>query len=113
MLSVDPTLTAFIEHKGKQLAYFVIGFLEGAIPFRELNLFIDEVLQEWAWLGVGQDHPYTEKEPVFWHLLFTLERWPEQKLKGSWTLRNQLNRCAAYINGSSGLRPERCCGARP
>jgi len=112
MESVYPSLATFIDYKGKQLAYFVLGFLEGAIPFRELHLFIDEVLQEWAWLGVKQDQPYEEKEPVFWHLLFTLERWPEQKLRGSWALRNQLSRCATYMSGT-GIRPERCCGARP
>jgi hypothetical protein len=112
MSTVNNPLSTFIEQRGKQLAFFVLGFLDGSIPFRELHLFVDEVLQEWDWLEISQDQPYADKEPVFWHLLFTLERWPEQKLRGTWALRNQLRRCASYMNGS-GIKPEHCHGTRP
>ena len=102
----------FINNKAKQITYYIRGFWEETIPYRELDLFFWDTMEEWSQVERTEDEPYSQKERVFWHLLHQLHYWPEQKLMRDPYLRGELSTCLDYLEGE-GRYPLDCIGIRP
>lgn len=108
MLSVND----FINAKAKQLSYFLRAFWLHQIPYREIDLYFWDTLEEWTAVKRIKDQPYTQKERVFWHLLHQLHFWPEQKLLQDPYLKTELSTCLDFLEGE-GCCPLDCVGIRP
>lgn len=105
----------FIEHKAPQLAYYGKAFLDNQLDYKEIQLYMWDVLEEWQALAVPslqEQPPQTDTEKVFWHLLHCFDSWPEWALLGNEFLRKQVDECCDYIN-IGGAFPQDCIGIRP
>ena len=102
----------FIDNKAKQLTYFVRGYWDLRIPYREIDLYFWDTMEEWTQVKAANDEPYSQKERVFWHLLHQLHFWPEQKLLKDPYLHSELIGCVEYLEGE-GNYPLDCVGIRP
>lgn len=107
-MKVEP----FIKHKAQQLCFYLRAFWEGELPFSELELFFWDTLEEWAQVEYSLEHPYSQRERVFWHLLHQTHYWPEEKLKYDNYLVEELTNCTLYLEGK-GFCPFDCIGIRP
>ena len=105
-------LDAFLEHKSKQLAYYLARYLRGQLPQQEMHLFVWDTLEEWAQLQVSQNIPQSFREMVFWHLLYQLELCSLQELRQDRRQRRDLQRCMAFLLGKSEV-PADFVGIRP
>ena len=102
----------FVKRKSAQLVYFVRGFLDEQIPYSELELFLWDILEEWAQLQVDPHQRCPDNERVFWHLINQLKFWPEHHLRQDLYLRAELLCCLDYLDGNGSL-PIDCVGIRP
>ena len=105
-------LTHFIDQKSKQLTFFVRGYWDRIIPYKEIDLFFWDTMEEWTQVQLLFNEPYSQKERVFWHLLHQLHFWPEQKLMHDPYLYTELLGCIDYLDGD-GSYPMDCVGIRP
>lgn len=103
----------FINQKAPQLAYFLRGFWQGKIPYRELDLFFWDTMEEWAQINVVPDHPYSQQERVFWHLLHQMHFWPADTLLNERHLREELVVCIDFLLEEGAYCPLDCVGVRP
>ena len=69
----------FIEQKAKQLAFYANQLLAQKVPFSEVKIFVWDILEEWNKLDID-DSQLSDYEQVFWHLVYLLQCWPEEKL---------------------------------
>ncbi|MDF2179002.1 hypothetical protein P2G88_12145 [Aliiglaciecola sp. CAU 1673] len=106
------TVQSFINRKAKQLAFFVRAFWEQKIPYREMDLYFWDTMEEWNQLAARHDEPFSQKERVFWHLLHQVHFWPESHLREDPYLRTELTTCLEYLEGD-GQYPLDCVGVRP
>lgn len=107
-MKVEP----FIALKARQLCFYLRNFWSGDLPFAELDLFFWDTLEEWAQVQYTLEHPYTQKERVFWHLLHQTHYWPEDKLRYDTYLVEEMNTCMLYLE-DKGICPFDCIGIRP
>ncbi|MDU0352703.1 hypothetical protein RS130_01145 [Paraglaciecola aquimarina] len=73
-----PTVDIFIKNKAKQLSFYVREFLQGNIPYAELNLFFWDTMEEWTQIKSGKQTPYEKTEQVFWHIMHQVHYWPQK-----------------------------------
>lgn len=106
------TVHSFINRKASQLVYFVRAFWEGRIPYREVDLYFWDTMEEWSQVKDTLTQPCSQKERVFWHLLHQVHFWSEQKLLEDPYLRSELVTCLEYLEGE-GQYPLDCVGVRP
>ncbi len=102
----------FIDHKKRQLGFYVKAFSCRELPYSELNLFIWDTLEEWSHVCVVKNEPYSEQERVFWHMVHLLSYWPEARLLKDDYLQTELSVCVAFLNGCGNF-PIDCIGIRP
>lgn len=104
-------LNNFIDQKANAACFYIEGMLQQTIPFEEVSIFIWDTLEEWLQIKSDQ-HPISERERVFWHLLHLLERWPESALKGNHFLRRQLLDGVNFLKDKGPMLLD-CSGIRP
>ncbi|WP_325071763.1 hypothetical protein [Flocculibacter collagenilyticus] len=102
----------FIEHKARQLTFYVKAFLSRQIGYSEIKLYLWDTLEEWSQVNIKLKEPYTTKERVFWHLLHQLSFWSENTLLSDQYLQSELSTCIDYLEGE-GQYPLDCVGIRP
>lgn len=102
----------FIDNKAKQLCFYLRAYWLGEIPYGEIELFFWDTLEEWCQVTDKFEHPYSQKERVFWHLLHQAHFWSEDKLKYDQYLVEELTNCVAFLEGK-GMCPFDCIGIRP
>ena len=108
------TVERFINSKSSQLAFFVRAFLDGRIPYSEVELYFWDTMEEWLQIKNGKQHPCAHKEIVFWHLLHQVHYWPEKTLQQDVYLRGELKTCLDYLESEEQYPlPLDCIGIRP
>ena len=108
------TVSNFVEHKSKQLAYFVRSFLQEKIPYSELDLFFWDTMEEWNQVEKGKNLPYEKTEQVFWHVLHQVHYWPQDTLLKDPYLRGELETCLDCLESEGNYPlPLDCIGIRP
>lgn len=106
------TVQPFIDHKARQLSFYLRGYWNNQIPYRELDLFFWDTLEEWVLVQDRETVPYSPKEKVFWHVLHQMHFWEDSKLRSDPFLRGELNTCLEFLEGE-GFCPLDCIGIRP
>jgi len=102
----------FINEKTQQLNSYIKAVLENTIHYTELDLFINDVMEEWSTLLVMEESPNNAKERVFWHLIHELSLHGAQSLKHDLFLKSEVNTCLDFFDGI-GSYPIDCIGWRP
>ncbi|MBO1256642.1 hypothetical protein J3L16_13190 [Alteromonas sp. 5E99-2] len=102
----------FIRHKTVQLVYYVRGFWRGLIPYSEINLFVWDTFEEWRQVTNRHSSPLSEREQVFWHLIYQVHALPPDSLLQDNTLRTELAQCIEFLE-HGGFKPFECVGIRP
>ena len=114
VLTPSPTVTDFVQHKSKQLAFFVRGFLGLKIPYSEVDLFFWDTMEEWSQIKKGKQLPYENTEHVFWHVLHQVHYWPQKTLLEDPYLRGELETCLDCLESQGAYPlPLDCIGIRP
>lgn len=106
------TVVSFIEQKASELSYYVRAFWQGDLPYREVELFFWDTLEEWINLANRNQAPVSEQEQVFWHLMHQVHYWPQEQLISDGVLRDELVRCVYFLE-HGGFCPFDCIGIRP
>ncbi|NKF49613.1 hypothetical protein G3R49_03360 [Shewanella sp. WXL01] len=109
------TADDFIEAKAPQLAFYGKAFLDEQLEYKEIQLYMWDVLEEWQCLvNTPQSKAQlpSETEQVFWHLLHCFDKWPEWAIRGNQYLRKQVDDCCDFLN-IGGKFPDSCIGIRP
>ncbi|NRA69801.1 MAG: hypothetical protein HRU24_02185 [Gammaproteobacteria bacterium] len=102
----------FIEQKSKQLVFYTSQLLANAIPFSEVKIFSWDILEEWNKLDFD-DPAISDYEHAFWHLIFLLQCWPEEKQNDEKAIRSSLNHYCNYLSHHTNEIPADCIGMRP
>lgn len=102
----------FIEQKAKPLVFYVNQLLAQTVPFSEVKLFVWDILEEWNKLDRDDSQP-SDYERVFWHLLYLIQCWPEDKQSNDQTIALSLNQCCDFLTYQSNDVPINCIGVRP
>ncbi|MEI6858933.1 MAG: hypothetical protein V5788_03960 [Shewanella sp.] len=105
------TPNEFIDNKAPQLAQYGKAFLRDQLDFNEVQLYLWDTLEEWQQFN-HQGDAQTDTERVFWHLLYTFDKWPDWMLRGNQYLRKQVDECCDYLD-FGGKMPKNCIGTRP
>jgi len=103
---------AFINEKSALLTDNVNQFLMHKISYSVLSNLVWDVLQDWQSLDVVDEKVSSEKEQIFWFLIFELHYWGQAKLESDTELRKNLYGCALYLEREQDL-PKNCVGLRP
>ncbi|ABI72950.1 conserved hypothetical protein [Shewanella frigidimarina NCIMB 400] len=109
------TANDFIETKAPQLAYFGKAFLNNQLDYKEIQLYMWDVLEEWQFISnnpIQLAEQPSDTEKVFWHLLYCFDHWSGWAIKGNQYLRQQVHECCDYID-IGGNVPQSCIGIRP
>ena len=106
------TVSSFIKVKARQLVYYLRSFWRGDLPYREVNLFFWDTLEEWIQVSGRDKFPLTSEEQVFWHLMHQIQYWPQDRLLTDSVLRDELCLCVNYLE-KGGFYPFDCVGIRP
>lgn len=112
MIVTEVILGDFIEQKANQLTQFLQAFYASSIPFKELELFLWDTLEEWHQLKVSPNFPISHKEQVFWHLVQQVSFWSEDNLKNELYLHSEIQACMDFLQNKACL-PIDCIGVRP
>lgn len=102
----------FINSKIEQLIYYIKAVLQNKVHYTELDLFIWDILEEWAGLNVTDGTPSNARERVFWHVVHELSLHSVQSLKSDLFFKTEINTCIDFLNGE-GSYPIDCIGWRP
>ena len=105
-------IARFVSVKAKQLIYYVKGFWNGDIPYNEINLFIWDTLEEWKQLEHPSKSPVSDREQVFWHIVFQFHAGTARVLKNNLSLKHEMAVCIDFLE-NGGLKPFYCVGIRP
>lgn len=105
-------LEPFINTKIEQLIYYVKAVLTQQIHYTELDIFIWDVLEEWASLNVVDDTPASARERVFWHVIHELSLHSVQSLQNDLYVKTEVITCIDFLQGI-GSYPIDCVGWRP
>ncbi|MBL4911428.1 MAG: hypothetical protein JKX78_15645 [Alteromonadaceae bacterium] len=102
----------FIHEKTLQLNTYIKAVLAKTIHYTELDLFINDVMEEWTSLLVTEESPNSARERVFWHLIHELCLHGAQALQHDLFLKSEVNTCIDFFDGV-GSYPIDCIGWRP
>ena len=103
---------AFINEKSALLTNNINQFLMHKISYSVLSNLVWDVLQDWQSLDVVDEKVSSEKEQIFWFLIFELHYWGKDKLESDTELRKNLYNCALYLEREQDI-PKNCIGLRP
>jgi len=107
------TPEAFIEQKARQFVYFINQVLSNAVPYKEIELFAWDILEEWNHLDIDESCEISSYERVFWHAFYVIQSIDEELLTTDQYIRAELNECCLYLEQKSSVAPANCVGVRP
>lgn len=102
----------FIEQKAKQLVFYSNKLIAQTVPFNEIKIFAWDILEEWNKIEADDSQP-SEYEQVFWHLLYLLQCWPEEKRSDDRALNTSVTQCCEFLSHKTSVIPKGCIGVRP
>jgi len=102
----------FINEKIIQINTYIRAVSDQTLHYLELDQFIIDTMEEWAYLNVTDDTPSTAQERVFWHLIHELTLHGSQALQQNLFFKSEMNTCIDFFNGIGGY-PIDCIGWRP
>jgi len=102
----------FINDKTAQLNHYIKAVLTKTLHHIELDLFINNVMEEWTLLLVQDETPSSARERVFWHLIHELSLHGSQALQHDLFFISEINTCLDFFDGT-GSYPIDCIGWRP
>ncbi len=102
----------FINGKIKQISAYISAVCEQELHYTELDKFIVDTMEEWAFLNVTDETPSTAHERVFWHLVHEVALHGAQALHQNLFFKSEMNTCIDFFNGVGGY-PIDCIGWRP
>ncbi len=102
----------FINEKTLQLSIYIKAVLANTLHYIELDLFINDVMEEWTSLLITEESPNSARERVFWHLIHELSLHGAQALQHDLFLKSEVNTCLDFFDGI-GSYPIDCIGWRP
>jgi len=102
----------FINDRIIQLNAYIKAVMHKNLHFTELDLFLNELMEEWSQLMVTDETPANAKERVFWYLIQELKLHGAQALNQNLYLLAEVGACLDFIDGN-GSYPIDCIGWRP
>lgn len=102
----------FIDHKSYQLVYYVQAYWSGRLPYKEVENFMWDTLEEWMQVKQRYSELYTHKERVFWHLFHQTQHVSERALKYDSILKDEIAICLEYLTNNRAC-PIDVVGMRP
>jgi len=102
----------FVDRKSVQLSFYLRSFWQNEIPHSELRIFIWDVLEEWTQVSDTNLQMYSQKERLFWHLIYQAAYWEPFELLDQDQIQPQLESCL-YFMESGTLCPLDIVGIRP
>jgi hypothetical protein len=102
----------FINEKIKQISAYINSVSEHALHYTELDKFIVDTMEEWAFLNITDETPSTAQERVFWHLIHEVSLYGGQALQENLFFKSEMSTCIDFLNGI-GSYPINCIGWRP
>ena len=102
----------FINEKIIQMSAYIRAVSDQTLHYLELDQFIVDTMEEWAYLNVTDETPSTAQERVFWHLIHELNLHGSQALQQNLFFKSEINTCIDFFNGIGGY-PIDCIGWRP
>jgi hypothetical protein len=102
----------FINDRIIQLNSYIKAVIKKTLHFTELDLFLSDLMEEWAQLMVTDETPSSAKERVFWHLIHELKLHGAQALHYDLFFLSEIGACLDFLDGD-GSYPIDCIGWRP
>lgn len=102
----------FITLKSELLIRHIQQFMNNIISYTILTDYIWEILQDWQRLNVVDSKISSQKEQVFWYLVFELQLQDETSLLHDKDLNSKLHHCISFLQGQLDM-PDDCIGIRP
>jgi len=102
----------FITIKSELLIIHIHQFMNNKLSYNILTDYIWEILQDWQRLNVVDNKISSQKEKVFWYLVFELQLQDEISLLHDEDLNSRLQLCMAFLKGQVDM-PTDCVGIRP
>ena len=103
----------FIDEKAPQLAHYGKAFLCQQIDYNEVKMYLWDTLEEWQQYNFqGETQSESDIETVFWHLLYSFEKWPAWAIRGNKVLRKQIKECCDFLSGNGAI-PKGVIGVSP
>ena len=102
----------FITLKSELLIRHIQQFMNNKLSYKVLTDYIWEILKDWQRLNIVDDKIASEKEQVFWYLVFELQMQDEISLLHDKELNSKLDHCILFLQGQLDM-PDDCIGVRP
>ena len=102
----------FITLKSELLIRHTQQFMSNKLSYKVLIDYIWEILKDWQRLNIVDDKIASEKEQVFWYLVFELQMQDEISLLHDKELNSKLDHCILFLQGQLDM-PDDCIGVRP
>ncbi|WP_395340271.1 hypothetical protein PN836_016495 [Ningiella sp. W23] len=102
----------FVDKKAEQLAFYLESYWQDKVAFKEMDRFIWDILEEWSALKNTDKQIYSQKERVFWHVIYQVQFVGGHSLRHDCSIRDQVQLYTHYLNEDSpcpldviGMRP--------
>jgi hypothetical protein len=102
----------FINEKMRQIITYVSSVNKQVLHFTELDKFVVDTMEEWAFLNITDEMPASAKERVFWHIIHEISLHGGQTLQQNLYFKSEIRTCIDFLNGI-GSYPIDCIGWRP
>jgi hypothetical protein len=102
----------FINEKTKQISTYISSVNQQALHYTELDKFVVDTMEEWAFLNITDETPRTAQERVFWYLIHEVSLYGGQALQQNLFFKSEMSTCIDFLNGI-GSYPIDCIGWRP
>ncbi|MDX2319566.1 MAG: hypothetical protein QNK26_03100 [Moritella sp.] len=102
----------FITLKSELLIRHLQQFTSNKLSYKVLTDYIWEILNDWQRLNVVDNKIVSQREQVFWYLVFELQIQDEITLLYDTELNSKLEHCILFLQGQLDM-PDDCIGVRP
>jgi len=102
----------FVTLKSELLIRHIQLFMSHKLCYTVLTDYIWEILQDWQRLNVMDNKISSQKEQVFWYLVFELQCQDKDSLLNNKDLHSKLQQCISFLQGQLDM-PDDCIGVRP
>ena len=102
----------FVHFHSPTLAKHAKELLLNQIDVEQYHQYYWLLLAQWQQLNLVSNQTPQNQENVFWHLLFELDHWSIEQLRGNHSLKQHLLACCDFIQGD-GPMPSNCIGLAP
>ncbi|SGY90412.1 hypothetical protein [Moritella viscosa] len=102
----------FVTLKSKLLIRHTQQFMNNKLSYAMLCDYIWEILQDWQRLNIVENRISSQKEMVFWYLVFELQFQDETSLLYDKDVSLKLHNCILFLQNELKM-PKDCIGVRP